>query len=125
MLPFRVIQTERCRTFQQKAYRPLLPNASLQSDLSFEPNLATRNRKNPDRSSRQDFAAICTLNSGRWTQKNKWVSGKWAPLSNRKWVKSRSYRKQTTRPCLTEAGTHIKLSLNFTKIAQGSDELYN
>jgi hypothetical protein len=33
---------------------------------------------------------------------------KWAPTSNRKWAKSRCYRKQMTKPCLTEARTHIR-----------------
>ena|ERR1700728_855275 len=33
---------------------------------------------------------------------------KQAPTSNRKWTKSRCYRKQTTKPSLTEARTAIK-----------------
>ena len=42
--------------------------------------------------------------------KNEAVLAKWAPTSNRKWRANRCYRKQTIKPCLTEARTHFRES---------------
>jgi hypothetical protein len=119
MLPFRVIQIERHGAFQQNAYRPSLPNASLLTHLSFESNLAT-SRWHPDRLSRRDFAVTCPLNSGRWMQKNERIIAKWAPISSRQWVTSRCSRKQTTKPRLTDTRTHVRVSPKFADIAQES-----
>jgi hypothetical protein len=43
-------------------------------------------------------------------RKNKAILAKWSPTSNRKWRANRSYRKQTIKPCLTEARTHFRES---------------
>jgi hypothetical protein len=125
MLPFRVIQTEQHKGLQQNAAGPLPPNPSLLSELSLSRNFAASIRQTPQLLLRQDLAAICYQSSSRLTQKNERLFAKWAPTSNRFWVKNRCYRKRSTKPRLTGARTHIRLSLTFTKIAQGADELYN
>jgi hypothetical protein len=40
--------------------------------------------------------------------KNEAILEKWSPTSNRKWRANRCYRKQTIKPCLTEARTHFR-----------------
>jgi len=42
--------------------------------------------------------------------KNEAILEKWSPTSNRKWRANRCYRKQTIKPCLTEARTHFRES---------------
>ena len=136
MLPFRVDRTEQHRAHQQNAAKQYLPHFPLATKLLSEREFARANRQIaeplPDRSSRRDFANVSAQNMGCLTQKNDPVLAKWAPTSNRFWVKNRSYAKQTTKPCLTGTRTHIRparrllggparrggLSLNFTKIAQ-------
>src|ERR1700728_166892 len=90
---------------------------SLLTEPPSDRNFATPNRQIPDLLPGPDFASISSRNTGL-RHKNESVFAKWAPTSNRFWVKNRCYRKQTTRPCLTGARTHIKVSLNFTRIAQ-------
>src|SRR5580700_1009756 len=123
MLAFRVIQIEQHRALQQNAIRPLPPNASLLTEPSFGRNFATPNRQIYLLFG-QDVAAICSVNSGHWTQKNERIFAKWAPTSNRQRIKNRCFRKRTTKPRLTGARTHIRLLPNFAKTAQGSDELH-
>jgi len=122
MLPFGVIQIEQYRALQQNAAKVSLPHFPLATKLPSERKLTRSNRQIPDRLSdrfsRRDFGNVSAQNMGCWTQKNESVLAKWAPTSNRFWVKNRSYRKQTTKPCLTGTRTHIRPSLNFTKIAQ-------
>jgi hypothetical protein len=121
MLPFRVIQIEQHWARQRNAARPLSLNLFLLTQLSSERNLALPNRQIHERLSREDFAAICFQNLCRSPMKNERIFAKWAPTSNRQWVKSRCYRKQTTKSCLTEVRKHIQVSLNFTRIAQKSE----
>jgi hypothetical protein len=64
--------------------------------------------KSTSLSSTRDFAASTSRNMVHPTQKNEGFLAKWAPTSNRNWVKNRTYRKQTTKPCLTGARTHIR-----------------
>ena len=122
MLPFGVIQIEQYRALQQNAAKLYLPHFPLAPKLPSERKLAKPNRQIPDRLSdrlsRRDFANVSAQNMGCSTQKNEAVLAKWAPTSNRQWPTNRCYRKQTTKPFLTDARTHIRLSLNFTKIAQ-------
>jgi len=122
MLPFGVIQTEQYRALQQNAAKLYLPHFPLATKLPSERKLAKLSRQIPDplsnRSSRRDSANVSTQNMGCFTQKNEAVLAKWAPTSNRFWPTNRSYRKQIIKPCLTGTRTHIRLSLNFTKIAQ-------
>src|ERR1700726_1913874 len=122
MLPFGVIQIEQNRAHQQNAAKLFLPHFPLAAKRPSERKLTIANRQIPDRLSdwlsRRDFANVSSQNMGCLTQKNESVLAKWAPTSNRFWVKNRSYRKQTTKPCLTGTRTHIRPSLNFTKIAQ-------
>src|ERR1700733_2008325 len=42
--------------------------------------------------------------------RNEAILEKWSPTSNRKWRANRCYRKQTIKPCLTEARTHFRES---------------
>jgi len=65
----------------------------------------------------QDFAGFKPLKTVGPNKKNDRVLARWAPTSNRQWSANRWYRKQTTKPRLTGARTHIRLSPNFTKIA--------
>ena len=123
MLPFRVDRIEDDRTLQQNAAKPYLPHFPLAAKLPSERKLTKSNRQIPDslsdRLSRRDFANASAQNTGRLTQKNETVLTKWAPTSNRFWVKNRCYRKQTTKPCLTDTRTHIRPLLNLKKIARG------
>ncbi len=128
MLPFGVTQIEQYRALQQNAAKLYLPHFPLATKLLSERKLTKSNRQIPDRLSdrlsRRDFANVSAQNMGYPTQKNEAVLAKWAPTSNRQWPTNRSYRKQTTKPFLTGARTHIRParrggpSLNFTKIAQ-------
>ena len=122
MLPFGVIQIEQYRALQQSAAKLYLPHFPLAPKLHSERKLTKSNRqisdRLSDRSSRRDFANVSAQNMGCLTQKNETILAKWAPTSNRFWAKNRSYRKQTIKPCLTGTRTHIRVSLNFTKIAQ-------
>jgi hypothetical protein len=43
-------------------------------------------------------------------RQNEAVLAEWAPSSSRKWPANRCYRKQTIKPCLTEARTHFRES---------------
>jgi hypothetical protein len=127
MLPFRVTQIEQHRALQQNATKPYLPHLLPATKLLSEREFARANRQIanpvPDRSSRRDFTIVSAQNMACLKQKNEAVLAKWAPTSNRFWVKNRSYRKQITKPCLTGTRTHIRparrggLSLRFTKIA--------
>src|ERR1700685_90061 len=102
MLPFGVIQIEQYRTLQQNAAKLYLSHSPLASRLPSERKRAKSNRQIPDplseRLSRRDFANFSAQNMGCLTQKNEAVLTKWAPTSNRFWVKNRCYRKQTTKP---------------------------
>jgi hypothetical protein len=128
MLPFGVIQIEQYRALQQKAAKLYLPHFPLATKLPSERKHTKLNRQIQDhlsdRLSRRVFPDVSAQNMGRLTQKNETASAKWAPTSNRKWPTNRCRRKQTTKPCLTEARSHIRparrggLSRNFTKIAQ-------
>ncbi len=122
MLPFGVIQIEQYRALQQNAAKLYLPHFPRATKLPPERKLAKPNRqisdRLSDRLSRRDFDNFSEQNMGCLTQKNEAVLAKWAPTSNRQCPTNRSYRKQTTKPCLTDARTHIRLSLNFAKIAQ-------
>jgi|ERR1700733_2140554 len=128
MLPFGVIQIEQYRAQQQNAAKPYLPHFPLATKLPSERKLTKLDRQTPhplpDRLSRRDSANVSAQNMGCLTQKNEAVLANWAPTSNRKWPTNRCRRKQTTKPFLTEARTHIRpprrggLSRNFTKIAQ-------
>jgi hypothetical protein len=128
MLPFGVIQIEQYRAQQQNAARLYLPHFPLATKLPSERKLTKLNRQIQDhlsdRLSRRVFPDVSAQNMGRLTQKNETALAKWAPTSNRKWPTNRCRRKQTTKPFLTEARTHIRpprrggLSRNFTKIAQ-------
>ena len=93
---------------------------SLLTELPFDRNFAASNRQIPDLLPGPDFESISSRNTVCLMQKNEGALAQWAPTSNRKWTKNRCYRKQTTKPCLTEARTHIKVSLNSTRIAQKS-----
>jgi hypothetical protein len=136
MLPFGVIQIEQYRTLQKNAAKLSLPHFPLATKQPSESKLTKLNCQIPDRLSDRfsprDFANVSAQDTGCLTQKNEAFLAKWAPTSNRKWSTNRCYRKQTTKPCLTEARTHIRparrllggparrggLSLNFAKIAQ-------
>jgi len=122
MLPFGVIQIEQYRAQQQNAAELYLPHLPLATKPPSARKLTNSNRQIPDllsdRFSRRDFANVSAQNMGCLTRKNEPVLAKWAPTSNRKWPTNRCYRKQTTKPFLTEARTHIRVSLNFAKIAQ-------
>jgi len=122
MLPFRVERIEQHRAPQQNAANLYAPHFPLTTNLPYERKLTNSNRQIPDPSSaplsRRDFANVSAQNMGCLTQKNEPVLTKWPPTSNRFWVKNRCYTKQTTKPCLTGTRTHIRLSLNFTRIAQ-------
>src|SRR5579862_5333251 len=114
MLPFRVIQIEQHRALQPNVVRPLPPQASSPlAKLSPRRNFATPALRILAPSSDRDFQRFSSRNMGCLTQKNETVLAKWAPTSNRKWPTNRCHRKQTTKPFLTEARTHIRLSLNF------------
>jgi hypothetical protein len=121
MLPFRVTQIEQHRDPQQNATKPNLAHLLPATKLLSEREFARANRQIadpvPDRSSRRHFTVVSAQNPCCLTQKNGPVLAKWAPTSNRQWPANRSYRKQTTKPFLTGARTHIRLSPNFTKIA--------
>jgi hypothetical protein len=59
-------------------------------------------------SSPRDLDTPATRKMEPLARKNEAVLAKWAPTSNRNWVTNRSHRKQTTKPCLTGARTHIR-----------------
>jgi hypothetical protein len=122
MLPFGVIQIEQYRAQQQNAAKLYLPRLPLAPKLPSERKFATPNRQIPDplpdRLSGRNSADVSAQNMGFLRQKNEAVLAKWAPTSNRQCPTNRSYRKQTTKPFLTGARTHIRRSPNFTKIAQ-------
>jgi hypothetical protein len=121
MLPFRVTQIEQHRDLQQNVTKPYLPHLLPAIKLLSERKFARANRQIPDplsdRLSRRDFATVSAQNMGCLKQKNEAVLAKWAPTSNRQCPTNRCHRKQTTKPFLTGTRTHIRLSLNFTKIA--------
>jgi hypothetical protein len=108
MLPFRVIQLEQYRTLQQKVAKLRLAQSSPLPELSSERNFPTKSSRLSGPFSPGDFAASGSRNISRPTQKNEGFLTKWAPTSNRQWPTNRSYRKQTTKPCLTGARTHIR-----------------
>jgi len=69
---------------------------------SLHPGRFSRMRLSPARSASFRTALL--------TRKSLRIEGffaKWAPTSNRKWPKNRCYRKQRSKPCLTEARTHF------------------
>jgi hypothetical protein len=122
MLPFGVIQIEQYRAQQQNAAKPYLPHFPLATKRPSGRKLAKLNRQFPDRSSAplqgRDFVNVSAQNMGCLTQKDEPVLAKWAPTSNRFWLTNRCHRKQTIKPRLTGTRTHVRSSLNFTKIAQ-------
>src|SRR3984957_15105561 len=111
MLPFGVDRIEQHRALQQNAAKLYLPHFPLVTKLLSERKLTKPNCQIPDplsdRLSRREFANVSAQKMGRLRQKNETVLAKWAPTSNRHWVKNRSYRKQTTKPFLTGTRTHI------------------
>src|ERR1700722_304251 len=123
MLPFRVDRIEQHRTPQKNAARPYLPQFPLATKLPSERKLAKSNRQIPPRLSgrlsRRYFVNASPQNMGCLTRKIETVLAKWAPTSNRQWSTNRSYRKQTTKPCLTGTRTHNRPLLNLKKIARG------
>jgi hypothetical protein len=108
MLPFRVIQLEQHRALQQNAANPYLQGSSPLPEFPSERNFATRSRRFSGPFWPKDFATLRTRNMPRPTQKKESILAKWAPTSNRQLPANRSYRKQTTKPCLTGARTHIR-----------------
>src|SRR3984957_14049422 len=112
MLPLRVTQIEQHRALQQNATKPNLAHLLPATKLLSEREFARANRQIadpvPDRSSRRHFTVVSAQNPCCLTQKNGPVLAKWAPTSNRQWPANRSYRKQTTKPRLTGARTHIR-----------------
>ena len=112
MLPLRVTQIEQHRALQQNATKPYLPHFLPATKLLSEREFARANRQIadplPDRSSRRDFTIVSAQNTCCLTQKNQPVLAKWAPTSNRKWPANRCYRKQITKPRLTEARTRLR-----------------
>jgi hypothetical protein len=72
--------------------------------------------KSTSSSSARDLDISATQKMDLPATVNEAVLAKWAPTSNRQWLTNRSYRKQTIKPCLTEARTHIRetaFSCNF------------
>jgi hypothetical protein len=61
-------------------------------------------------SSARDLDTSTTRKMEPLAAKNEAILAKWAPTSNRKWRANRCYRKQTIKPCLTEARTHFRES---------------
>jgi len=122
MLPFGVIQIEQYRAHQQNGAKLHLTHFPLATKLSSKRRITKSNRqipdRLPDRLSRRDFPNASAQCMGCLTQKNEAVLAKWAPTSNRFWLTNRCYRKQIIKPSLTGTRTHIRSSLNFTKMAQ-------
>jgi hypothetical protein len=101
MLAFRVIQLKQHRALQQSAAKPFLQGSFPLPEPSPGPNFATRSCPLSSPFSPGDFAASDARNTARLTPKNEGFLAKWAPTSSRFWVKNRSNRKQTIKPCLT------------------------
>src|ERR1700722_6614767 len=59
-------------------------------------------------SSARDLDTSATRKMEPLATKNEAVLAKWSPTSNRKWRANRCYRKQTIKPCLTEARTRFR-----------------
>jgi hypothetical protein len=101
--------TETCSNRQkiQKRFHPISKSASFSSARDF------------DTSATRKMQPVAT--------KNEAILAKWAPTSNRNWPANRCYRKQTIKPCLTGARTHIRetaFASNFRMpAAPPSDEL--
>jgi hypothetical protein len=131
MLAFNVINLEQHRALQQNAARAYLPESrgseppptarSLSCCKSLE-----LSRRIPD-SSTPDFASATTRKIEPLARKNGAILAKWAPTSNRNRPINRCYRKQTIKPRLTGARTHIRetaFRINFRISAAAlSDEL--
>jgi hypothetical protein len=108
MLPFRVIQLEQYRTLQQNPANPSLEGSSPLPELSSKRNFATRSRRLSGPFSPGDSAAQHARNMVRPIQENEAFLAKWAPTSNRFWVKNRCCTKQKTKPRLTGARTAFR-----------------
>jgi hypothetical protein len=113
VLPFGVDRIEQRRALQRNAAKPYLRKFSLLSNLPGECKLAEMNRRFPDPLSPKNFAGYATQNTEHPTPKNEPFSQGESIVSNRFWVKNRSYRKQTIKPLLT--GSRIA-SGDFTKL---------
>src|ERR1700722_1831722 len=61
-------------------------------------------------SSARDLDTSATRKMETLATRNEAILEKWSPTSNRKWRANRCYRKQTIKPCLTEARTHFRES---------------
>ena|SRR6202035_2767457 len=61
-------------------------------------------------SSARDLDTSATRKMEPLATKNEAILAKWSPTSNRKWRANRCCRKQTIKPCLTEARTHFRES---------------
>src|ERR1700722_14900698 len=59
-------------------------------------------------SSARDLDTSATRKMEPLATKNEAVLAKWSPTSNRKWRTNRCCRKQTIKPCLTEARTRFR-----------------
>jgi hypothetical protein len=121
MLPFRVIQIEQHRALQQSATGLLPPHPFRLAAPPPGRDFSKPNCQIPDLVSGRAFTSISSRNTVCLMQKHEGALAQWAPTSNRKWTKNRCHRKQRTKPCLTGARTHIKVSLNSTRIAQKSE----
>jgi|ERR1700722_8062831 len=113
MLPFGVDRIEQRRALQRNPAKPYLQEFFLVSNLPSECKLAEINRRLPGPLSPQNFAVYAIRNTEHPTPKNEPFSQGESTVSNRFWVKNRSYRKQTIKPLLT--GSRIA-SNDFTKL---------
>src|ERR1700722_15145602 len=107
MLPFRVDRTEQHRAHQQIAAKRYLPHFPLVSKHPTERKLTKLNRQILDPLSDRNFAASAARKTLFRRPENEAVLAKWAPTSNRQCPTNRSDRKQTTKPFLAGARTHI------------------
>ncbi len=70
----------------------------------------------PPVSSPRDLDTSATRKMEPLATKNEAILAKWSPTSNRKWRTNRCYRKQTTKPCLTEGRTRFREARQFSDI---------
>jgi hypothetical protein len=68
-----------------------------------------------------DFGPLLTTPASSWRHRLERSSRRISDTSNRFWVKNRTYRKQTIKPCLTGARTHIRIFEILQISAQNDD----
>jgi hypothetical protein len=115
MLRFRVIQLEQCQALQQSVAKQYLQGFFPLPELSSKRNFASPNRQNPVLFSRRHFVRFNAQNMARLTPENEAVFQSGCTTSTRFWSKSRSYRKQTTKPFLPGATTAPQECRQFPK----------